>query len=155
MGRKLNKSLKHEKAHTAEKESLLQDQNPPLRRHHTPANLRLPEKITERKKSIWAPLATATTFEDVPVFTICPYCSSKVVTKTQFKKAKKHWYERKKLHKIVYFLTEPAFYLLVPYWTKKYRTKVTKIMSDEKMIYSLIYKSLFLRKILKRSICER
>jgi len=93
MGRKLNKSFKNEKAHNAEKESLLPDQNPPLNRHHTPANLRLPEKITERKKSIWAPPATATTFEDVPVFTVCPYCSSKVVTKTQFKKGKKHWYD--------------------------------------------------------------
>ena len=52
---------------------------------------RTPRRLPERKKSAWAPVATATVFEDVPVFTICPYCSSKVVTKTQFKRGKKHW----------------------------------------------------------------
>ena len=49
------------------------------------------KQTPRRKKSAWAPVATATVFEDVPVFTICPYCSSKVVTKTQFKRGKKHW----------------------------------------------------------------
>lgn len=48
------------------------------------------EKI-ERKKSIWAPAATATIFADVPVFTICPYCNQKVVTKTQFRRGRKNW----------------------------------------------------------------
>lgn len=50
-----------------------------------------PRRLPERKKSAWAPVATATVFEDVPVFTICPYCSSKTVTKTQFRRGKKHW----------------------------------------------------------------
>ncbi|XP_057300632.1 cell death-inducing p53-target protein 1-like [Hydractinia symbiolongicarpus] len=46
----------------------------------------------ERRKSVWAPAATATKFEDVPVYTICPYCNQKVVTKTHFKRGRKNWY---------------------------------------------------------------
>lgn len=99
MGRKGTfKYGKGEKSTISEREGLLadkdQDKNKPVRKTN---NLSLPpstpvrKKSLERKKSIWAPVATATTFEDVPVFTICPYCSSKVVTKTQFKRGRKHW----------------------------------------------------------------
>lgn len=44
-----------------------------------------------RRMSHWAPSAVATNFSDVPVFTVCPYCRDKIVTKTQFTQEKDHW----------------------------------------------------------------
>ena len=49
------------------------------------------QQPAERKRSTWAPAATATRFQDVPVLTICPYCNQKIVTKTQFRRGRKFW----------------------------------------------------------------
>ena len=92
MGRKVNKYGKNEKCSSAEKESLIpESEKQPVSTNNLDVPPAAKKKMPERKKSAWAPVATATAFEDVPVFTICPYCSSKVVTKTQFKRGKKHW----------------------------------------------------------------
>ena len=89
MRRKWSKQSKHGNKGATEKEHLLKEKDNGT--SDDKESLKLPSDKRERRKSVWAPAATATNFEDVPVLTICPYCSQKVVTKTHFKRGRKNW----------------------------------------------------------------
>ena len=86
---RVHKSGSKRKANSEEGEHLLKD-------HESEGNedfekQRQLNAQRQRRVSRWAPPAVSTVFEDVPVFTVCPYCCEKVVTKTHFKRGKKNW----------------------------------------------------------------
>ena len=90
MRRKGSKNKNNEKSEKSEKKRLLKEKETEENSEDS-KNLQPRTEKPDRRKSVWAPAATATNFEDVPVLTICPYCCQKVVTKTHFKRGRKNW----------------------------------------------------------------